>query len=768
MFHVNGTRIGARLATPAAFLVVLSAVSMNPAAATSTPNSFENSDRAQISTTHSPVDSSIMVSAADPQEPVVVDESTVRADVSAGETAEISIAVETPEGGLRIDTRNAVGPEATVDAVRTAASEPDVLAVGVAQSVTILNTDPYRSQQYALDMLCIDDTATRNLPGLCPTPTSAFADGTGQVVAILDSGVFSGHADLASRLVPGARCVGNSCVAISSTAAGDVHTHGTMVAGLVGAATGNSIGIAGTASGAKLMPVQVLDSSGSGNTAELARGIQWAVDQGATVINVSAGTSNSDPTLQVAVRYALERNVSFVAAAGNAGVSSLPFYPAAYDGVIGVGSVDQNRGASSFSSRGAWVDVVAPGQSVVSTSVVSGPASSYASGSGTSFAAPITSAVVAMLRQANPGSSQTDIASMLMDSAVDLGVSGRDATFGWGLIDPVAGLSPITQRWRTLGGSASVLGAPIGVEKTGPIAGSRMQQFQRGAIYWSAATGAHDVYGDIYARYASLSPTNLAGIGLPTSGEKDGPFAGSRMNSFQRGGIYWSATTGAHDVYGDIYARYASLSPQNLAGIGLPTSGETNGPLPGSRMNGFQRGGIYWSATTGAHDVYGDIYRRYATLSPTNLAGIGLPTSGETDGPLPGSRMNSFQRGGIYWSATTGAHDVYGAIAGRYMTLSPTNLAGIGLPTSGEKDGPLAGSRMNTFQRGGIYWSATTGAHDVYGDIYARYASLSPQNLTGIGLPTSGEYSIPGGRANNFVNGRIAWTPALGAQVYIA
>ena len=176
MFHVNGTRIGARLATPAAFLVILSAVRMNPAAATSAPNSLENSDRAQVSTTHSPVDSSIMVSAADPQEPVVVDESTVRADVSAGETAEISIAVETPEGGLRIDTRNAVGPEATVDAVRTAASEPDVLAVGVAQSVTILNTDPYRSQQYALDMLCIDDTATRNLPGLCPTPTSAFAD----------------------------------------------------------------------------------------------------------------------------------------------------------------------------------------------------------------------------------------------------------------------------------------------------------------------------------------------------------------------------------------------------------------------------------------------------------------------------------------------------------------------------------------------------------------------------------------------------------------
>ena len=270
----------------------------------------------------------------------------------------------------------------------------------------------------------------------------------------------------------------------------------------------------------------------------------------------------------------------------------------------------------------------------------------------------------------------------------------------------------------------------------------------------------YEVYGEIGRLYSN--PAVAAALGEPRSDEVDGPLPGSRMNTFQRGAIYWSPATGAHEAYGDIYRRYASLSATNLAGIGLPTSGETNGPLPGSRMNTFQRGGIYWSATTGAHDVYGEIYRRYTTLSPANLAGIGLPTTGEQPGPLSGSRMNGFQRGGIYWSATTGAHDVYGDIAGRYMTLSPTNVAGIGLPTSGETNGPLPGSRMNTFQRGGIYWSATTGAHDVYGAIHSYYTNLPNATRTALGLPTTGEQPSPTGRMNTFQRGTINWNQTTG------
>ncbi len=323
----------------------------------------------------------------------------------------------------------------------------------------------------------------------------------------------------------------------------------------------------------------------------------------------------------------------------------------------------------------------------------------------------------------------------------------------------------IWNRYRNVGAATSPLGLPITGEESGGVSGARRSLFQNGAVYWSASTGAGEVYGQIWQRYKELGMA-VSPLGLPTSGETSGPLAGSRLNSFQRGGIYWSATTGAHDIYGAIYARYASLSPQNLAGIGLPTSGEKPGPFPGSRMNTFQRGGIYWSATTGAHDVYGEIHRRYASLSPQNLAGIGLPTTGEKDGPLAGSRMNSFQRGGIYWSATTGAHDIYGDIAGRYMNLSPTNLAGIGLPTSGETNGPLPGSRMNSFQRGGIYWSATTGAHDVYGEIHRRYGTLSDSSRARLGLPVSGEQSggSTGSRRNVFQNGSIYWSPNTGAH----
>ena len=363
-----------------------------------------------------------------------------------------------------------------------------------------------------------------------------------------------------------------------------------------------------------------------------------------------------------------------------------------------------------------------------------------------------------------------------VQSALDLGAAGAALwTVGgeepaqWPRLREIAtaySVRAIDARWRDLGGDWGVLGSPTSDAQAGPLPGSVMRTYQRGAIYWSPATGAQEVYGEILARYRALSPGEVAGIGLPTSGEKNGPLAGSRMNSFQRGGIYWSPATGAHEVYGAIAGRYASLSATNLAGIGLPTSGEKDGPLAGSRMSTFQRGGIYWSATTGAHDVYGEIHRRYATLSATNLAGIGLPTSGEKDGPLAGSRMNSFQRGGIYWSATTGAHDVYGAIAGRYMTLSPTNLAGIGLPTSGEKDGPFAGSRMNSFQRGGIYWSAATGAHDVYGAIHSYYTNLPNATRTALGLPTSGEQPSPTGRMNNFQHGTINWNQTTGRTTH--
>jgi hypothetical protein len=226
--------------------------------------------------------------------------------------------------------------------------------------------------------------------------------------------------------------------------------------------------------------------------------------------------------------------------------------------------------------------------------------------------------------------------------------------------------------------------------------------------------------------------------------------------------VEYAATAGETDVHGTVV--------QSI--LGAPTSDETDVPdVPGARMVTYQGGTIYWSAATGAHVVYGDIGAKYNSAGgPT---AYGLPTSDEANVPaVPGERVTYFQGGrAIYWSAATGAHLVYGDIGAEYAaTAGETDYYGgcvqgdLGAPTSDEMNvSGVSGARMNTFQRGTIYWSAATGAHVVYGDIGAKYASLGGPTSY-LGLPAYDEQGIPeGGRVTGFVNGKIWWTPLAGA-----
>ena len=272
-----------------------------------------------------------------------------------------------------------------------------------------------------------------------------------------------------------------------------------------------------------------------------------------------------------------------------------------------------------------------------------------------------------------------------------------------------------------------LLGLPTSGEMNVPgVPGARMETFQGGAIYWSPSTGAHVVYGGIGAKYNSLG--GPVGYGLPVSDEANVPgVPGVRVTDFQNGGaLYWSAATGAHAVYGAIGAEYAATANETDAYgtvvqqiLGAPTSDEMDVPgVPGARMNTFQGGVIYWSPATGAHVVYGAIGAEYAaTANETDAIGrnvqllLGLPTSDEVNVPgVPGARMNTFQGGVIYWSPATGAHVVYGAIGGLYNSLGgPTSF--LGLPISDEQSIP--GGRVSYFQNGTIVWSPSGGAHVV-------------------------------------------------------
>ena len=319
----------------------------------------------------------------------------------------------------------------------------------------------------------------------------------------------------------------------------------------------------------------------------------------------------------------------------------------------------------------------------------------------------------------------------------------------------VTAMTPIEARYARIGGVSSALGQPVGAPVTSGA--FQMQEYTNGRIYWSPATGAHELYGAILQRYlATGGPTGP--LGLPVATEVAGARSGVRVGAFQGGRIYWSSPTGAHEVYGAILQRYQAIGGE-AGPLGLPVSGESDGARGGVRISGFQGGRIYWSSPTGAHEVYGAILQRYQAIGG-ELGPLGLPVSGEGPGIRPNIRISMFQGGRIYWSAPTAAHEVYGAILQRYLATGG-DAGPLGLPVSGEVPGGRAGSRISIFQGGRIYWSGPTGAQEVYGAILQRYLSVGAENSF-LALPTSGETPWQGGRSNSFQGGRITWNAATG------
>src|SRR6478735_949633 len=217
----------------------------------------------------------------------------------------------------------------------------------------------------------------------------------GTVVAVLDSGVDGRHPDLAGRTVAGWNAI--TGVGLPAGASSDDLNHGTMVAGIIAAATNNGQGVAGVAWNARIMPVKVLDSTGQGSDTDLIEGITWAVGHGARIINLSLAGDVDNPALHTAIRNAVAKGVVVVAAAGNTGAGA-PEYPAAYPEVIAVAATDTAGAVTDFSTHGSWVDVAAPGFDIVSTGRRDAAGNLYYSGDGTSFSAPIVSGVVALLR----------------------------------------------------------------------------------------------------------------------------------------------------------------------------------------------------------------------------------------------------------------------------------------------------------------------------------------------------------------------------------
>ncbi|MBZ0281672.1 MAG: S8 family serine peptidase [Anaerolineae bacterium] len=265
------------------------------------------------------------------------------------------------------------------------------LPAGVtATSETLAATEPDYYVQWALDTNPNDHYFADQWGVRAVNALNAWAGLSADTpiirVAVIDSGVYDGHPDLAGHVEPGWDYVENDAVPQ------DDFGHGTGVAGILAALSNNQMGIVGLAPHVRILPLRVLDSQGIGTYSDVAAAILRAVDSGAHIINLSLGGYNTSSLLQDAIDYAVQRGVQVVAAAGNTGNETV-LYPAAYGPVVAVGAVNDQLEISVFSSHNnSAIDLYAPGEGIWTTTEDGG----YASSNGTSFAAPYVSGIAAL------------------------------------------------------------------------------------------------------------------------------------------------------------------------------------------------------------------------------------------------------------------------------------------------------------------------------------------------------------------------------------
>jgi stage II sporulation protein D len=213
----------------------------------------------------------------------------------------------------------------------------------------------------------------------------------------------------------------------------------------------------------------------------------------------------------------------------------------------------------------------------------------------------------------------------------------------------------------------------------------------------------------------------------------------------------------------DIDALHARLGgPGGF--LGPAVGAEVSAPDGSGRYRHYRGGSVYWSPATGAHEVHGAIRGEWARLR-WEAGPLGYPTTDETATPDGRGRYNHFQGGSVYWTPSTGAHEVRGSIRQAWARLR-WEAGSLGYPVSPELVTSDRRGRRSEFQGGSIYWSPETGAFEVRGSLRDEWLRRGGER--GLGYPTSDEYAVPGGRASDFQRGRLVWDRAMGRVSLVA
>ena len=271
-----------------------------------------------------------------------------------------------------------------------------------------------------------------------PQRLAVLSGGAGVTVAVVDSGVDNSHPQLRGRVL-----AGRDFLDPSGDGRLDCVGHGTAVASIIAGREVGGVEFRGLAPAARILPVriseqQIIEGRESGRTvtaAQFARGIRWAVDAGADVINLSVVLYQDNSDVRAAVAYALSADVVVVAAVGNLHENGDPVpYPAAYDGVLGVGAIGADGALQPFSQIGTYVDVVAPGGAVLAAV----PRRGHKEQNGTSYATPFVAATAALVRAYRPDLPAAAVVARILATADPV---GGGPGFGRGVVNPYRAVS---------------------------------------------------------------------------------------------------------------------------------------------------------------------------------------------------------------------------------------------------------------------------------------------------------------------------------------
>jgi len=311
-------------------------------------------------------------------------------------------------------------------------NNPDIESVEKDEKLYILEqnsltiNDPFYNQQWYLNCIKIPEVWQKLNTNLKTNPI---------VIAVIDTGIETTHEEFKNKINP----EGYNFI-LNNDNIYDVHGHGTNVSGVICAEINNFIGIAGIIDNldVKILPLQAASNNGTLFTSDVIKAINYAIEKNVDIINMSIGVGSYSEILNETIQKAVNKGIIVIAGAGNKGTNSYN-YPASYDNVISVGSIDENKNISYFSNYNDKVDIVVPGENIYTTNINN----SYKNKGGTSFSTAIVSGVVAILKSVEPSLTSQEIYNILTTTAEDIGEIGKDDYYGYGVVNALNAINNV-------------------------------------------------------------------------------------------------------------------------------------------------------------------------------------------------------------------------------------------------------------------------------------------------------------------------------------